>query len=76
MLSYALIYFDSLTCCIACAAEVASEHHKANDKMQINPERINMIWIACIHLAVQALTHWETPGGPYTYVEHNIWEAL
>ena len=76
MLSHALIYFDSLTCCIACATEVAGGHHKADDKMQINPEKINMLWVACVHLAVLALTHWEAPEGPHIYAGHNMWEAL
>ena len=58
---------------MVCATEVPGGQHKANEDMRINPEKINTLWIACVYLAVLALTHREALGGPF---EHNLWEAL
>jgi hypothetical protein len=83
LLSHALLYFESLTFCMTCAVEVEgkhrSEHHNPDDEVQLDLERINMIWIACVHLAVLALTHSEAREVPYethAHLEDNIWEAL
>lgn len=77
LFSHALIFFESLTCCISCAVstEPVNEICEPND----NLERINMLWDACIYLAAMALAHWETREGPnaaHAHFEHNIWEAL
>jgi hypothetical protein len=81
LLSHALIYFDSLKCCIACATstEAVNLPHKFHGKIPLNLEKINMLWNACIYIAVLALTHWEAQEGPYqghAHLEHKIWEAL
>lgn len=79
LLSHGLIYFESLTCCIACAAQAASDHHQPKGVKQLDLEKINMLWTACIYLAVLTLTHEEAREVPYkehAHLEHEIWSVL
>jgi hypothetical protein len=73
LLSHAVICFDSLKCCIACATstEAVNLPHKFHGKMPLNLEKINMLWNTCIYTAVLALTHWEAQEGPYQGHAHH-----